>query len=264
MKLIQSTCVALASACGLVLAAAPASAAIINIQMTGYVVAGVNDDIDSYGFFGAPGANLAGLPFSETVTMDDSSPYSASYSWGLHYIRGSRLFATFPQGAEPIDETLSIDGTTFDLVGQAQISLFGYGYLFRGKANLNIGGGLIGTIDGLQGQYLLDTIYGFPTYSWIGNDYHNPISDTNPAYFIGTAFDFMPNNVAMPQEQLVLQVQTLQLASSGTPAPFIHLVDFVPEPSGWMSLLAGMGSIGALTRARRGGKLAPQGYRTGC
>src|SRR5581483_11894306 len=111
----------LALLCWLVFAPGMTSAAVISIQITGVAETGFSA-VDSFGLFSAPGTNLAGDPFVETATVNDSRPYGRNTAIVTHPIHhpSPPIFVgfdatAFPPGLGTMDETLTIAGKTIDM-----------------------------------------------------------------------------------------------------------------------------------------------------
>jgi hypothetical protein len=253
----------IAAAIGAALTAAslatPVAAAIVTVTYRGTVASGV----DTAGLFGAPGADLSGLPFLSVMKFDTTKGFFESMGAGTTVsATGGTVFGT-PSPSLGATFTINGDTQTSDGAYSAQIFSFSFGpglnadltHLAHEKFDKVVGGDeLIGEnrirfeSTGTHGPLPdadLDSPYDiFPAGDILNADFEFSLTKEDAVtHAILSSYDVKGELTPTEITQTVAPVRTC--GANGGPCG-------VPEPSTWSLMIAGfLGLGGALRRRRR-------------
>jgi PEP-CTERM motif len=212
------------------LAAAPATAAVKVATYTGIVKSGV----DSFGLFGAPGADLTGQAYTSRITYDPTRGADPRYYLSPTSFSGGEAFT--PYAPDPWSSaTLRIGSRVFAINPLRS----GVGVSFDSRT---------GDLDIFYLNFWIDNIWSqldfrstrSPTLTTLGGNLaRSELSRDSSIGFSFTHYQMDSNR------DYVLNSMTLDLGDRA----FVTITD-VPEPTTWTMLVAGFGLVGAALRRR--------------
>lgn len=232
MKQLKMTVVALGVALALGSSAA-AQASVVTLVTSGTIASGV----DYLGLFGVVGQNLSGMQYTQTISTDLGSGFTAS---------GNSHYQTWnnPDTATLTGRTV-VGGTTYtwhvdNAYVAMQLAKFQTDGLSSYPDQIYLGGGNFNRPlnDGELQVYAENSLYSYST-SFVNN--LNPYQQLIPS----TAGLSNLNSFSV-------QSNIASTSFQGSPVLTYVALNAVPEPESWAMMALGLGAVGALARRKRG------------
>jgi hypothetical protein len=219
---------------------------IVTATFAGVVSGPLTDTVDRLGFFGSPGANLAGQPYTMTFVENDN--------------KTTNTYGVDPAGNQsdsasgPLNATLTIDGFSRSFTAKGSLTVqdgpqIGNGYLADVQASVHVTPVLRITevfYSDIVSQFYFPGLADYHSYILSGSKWTDPSLPD----FSGN-FQYYTNITGSPRETLTLLPDELSVSSVDPPSP-------APEPASWALMIGGLFCLGAALR-RRGALTAAQG-----